>query len=306
MTFHQLKIFSAVATNRNVSKTAVELRISQPSLSRQLKLLEEDLGLKLYQKIKEGIQLTQAGQLFFDHIQPILRRVDRLKSHFAPDPRRGRASFLIIGGSPSLSVSLLPTLSAIFKRSHPGVEIVLRTDPSRGIEWLVLNAEAELGVISDPSYHPALTTEPSRQQKLVVFASSAHALAKKEKISLAELSRTPLVIKTGKRMTEILRRIEEQGLRPNVALHCESQEAVKSAVRMGIGLGILYQDLIESDIKRGELKIIRAPEIETTVDTYVVRHHRRPLSPAAQDFLALLRNGHAKEPAAPRPNRANV
>lgn len=262
-------------------------------MNRGKKLLEEEYGVKLYEKDGRGIRLAREGRACLRAMDPILSQVETLKSKFGSVDTDRALGSLKIGGTHSPSVSFLPILSVIFMETHPQVEIILRTDASRGIERLVLNGEAEIGVITKPSDDPSLIVEPFRQEKLVVFGSTRHPLAKNEKLTLAELAEIPLVIiRRGKesegRVSKMIRRLEEQGHKLNIALYCESPEAAKAAVRSGMGLGILRHEIVEPEIKKGDLKVIKVAELKMTVDTYVIYHKGRSLSPYARDFLTLL------------------
>jgi DNA-binding transcriptional LysR family regulator len=292
MTLHQLKIFSSIAKCLNVTKASAELHISQPSVSQQVKLLQEEYGVILYKKTPRGIRLTDDGRLFLKEIEPILSQFEKLKTRFGGNGTDRVSGTLKIGGSQSPSVSFLPMLSTIFKETHPPVRMTLRTDTSRGVERLVLNGEVEIGVITNPSNHPSLVVELYAQEKLVVFASTKPPWAKKEKLTLAELVKTPLVIKKGKegtdRVWETIKHLEEQGYKLNIVMYCESPEAAKAAVRSGIGLGILFREIVEPDVRRGDLKIIKISQLKMTIDTHIIYDKRRSLSPHAQDFLTLL------------------
>ena len=300
MTLHQLSIFAAVAKHRNITKASKELHITQPSVSQQLKFLEEECGGKLYNKLSRGIELTERGQLFLNDAEPILLEIERLKAKFNGTPTDGKVRSLVIGGSHSPSVSFLPSHLAVFKDTHPKVQLILRTDTSRAIEQLVLNSEAEIALITNPSNSPSLIYKPYRKEELVAFVSVNHPLAKRGELTRAELAQAPLVIKrekTGKayRTEEIFRQLEREGFKLNIVLECESAEAVKSAVKVGVGLGILYRDIVEPDVKRGELKIIKVPELKMKVDTFIIYPKESPLSPHAQDFLTLLRGEWPKK-----------
>ena len=134
MTLHQLKIFQVVSQHRNITKASKVLRISQPSVFKQVKWLEESYKTKLYQKVGRGIELTEQGQLFQREVEEILSRVDRLEKNFglrSPSPSAAR---LLIGASHGRSASFIPSLLANFKKTHPLVQVTLRTKDSFGIE----------------------------------------------------------------------------------------------------------------------------------------------------------------------------
>jgi len=293
MTLHQLRIFAAVTRHLNITKASEELHISQPSVSQQLKLLEEEYEVKLYKKIGRGIELTENGRLLVSDAESILLQLEELKEKFGNNLNNKKVGSLTVGGSHAPSASLLPLLLAVFKDTHPQVHLTLRTDKSRALELLVLNHEVELAVITNPSYSPDLVVEPCRKDKLVIFGPPTHPLANGPKVVLAEVVRYPFVIKKGREgvdhVGDILRQLEKRGFKVNVVLFCDSPDAVKTAVRHGAGLGILYHDLVQPEIKAGNVKVIKVRDLHMTVNTSTIYHKNIPLSPMAQDFLTLLR-----------------
>jgi DNA-binding transcriptional LysR family regulator len=299
MTLHQLRIFSAVARHLNLSRAAKEVHISEPSVFYQLKLLQEKYKLQLYRRIGQGIQLTEKGRSFLSDAEQILFQVKKLKEKFGSNPTERKAEFLTVGGSRNPSASLLPTVIAVFRKDHPEVEITLRTDTSPAVQRLVLNSKVDIAVLTNPSESPCLVYEPCRQEQLVIFASTKHPLAKKDKLTLAELAQAPLVFKEGKAgepsMSEqILKQVERRGLRLNIVVYCELPEAIKAAVRAGIGLGVSYRDIVEPDLRGGDLKAIDVPELKTSINSFIIYHKERPLSFPAQEFLTLLREWSQK------------
>lgn len=296
MTFHQLQILAAAAKYLSITKAAQALRISQPSVSQQLKLLEDEYGLRLYKKVRRGIELTEEGRLFLSDAESILFQVERLKKKFGTGPNDERVRSLTIGGSHSQSVSFLPQLMAVFRETHPQIQLSLRTDISRVIERLVLDSKVEIAVVTNASRFPSLAYEPYRQERVVTFASARHPLAKKERLTLADLAQAPLIIRAGRvgemsRVEELLLKSgERQGFKPNIVMRCESPVAVKTAVKTGLGLGILYEgDAMGPDVKGGELRILKVPQLKMHVESFIVYHKNRPLSSHAQEFLVLLR-----------------
>jgi DNA-binding transcriptional LysR family regulator len=287
LTLHQLKIFSSIAKFLNVTKASVELHISQPSVSQQVKLLQEEYGERLYTKNGRGIKLTEEGRLFLKEIDPILRQVDHLKNKFGIQLKQGS---LTIGGSHSPSASFLPLLASVFKESHPDTKLTFRTHNSDVMERMVLDSDVEIAVITNSTASPHLVYEPCRREELIFFASVEHPLAKRRSLSVAELANAPLVVfKKGRMAFErILTQIESHGVTWNVAMYCESSEALKAAVKARMGLGIIYRDLVQPELNRREFKVIQVQGLMMHSESYIIYHKEKPLSVNAQAFLALL------------------
>jgi DNA-binding transcriptional LysR family regulator len=300
MTLSQLMAFVAVAKHRNVTEASKELRVTQSAVSRQLRLLEEKSGLELYKRVGNGIDLTEKGQEFFADAQAVLSHMEMLHNKWCAGLKREtQVKSLIVGGSHGLSAVLLPSLLALFKQSHPHSRLTLRTDYSRPMEQLVLKSEVEIALITAFSHDPQLIIEPFRKEKIALFVSAKHPLAKQDQLTLSELAAAPLILREGKAsqggLEKIFKQLERDGIKPNIVMRCESAEAVQTQVRLGLGFGILYRDRIETELRDGEFKLIRVPKLDLDGESFIVYRKDRPLSETAMDFLLLLREYRQKK-----------
>jgi DNA-binding transcriptional LysR family regulator len=295
MTLQQLRIFVAVGNYLNVTRASKEVHIHQSTASEHLKALESEYGVQLLRRLGHGVELTEAGALLLGDAEIIVSEVEKLQQKYTAKVIAGKKIAVSVGGSHSPSASVLPLLSVIFKGTHPRVAVNLRTGTSQEIMRLLLNSEIELGVVTSPPSDPLIAVDPCWQERLVAFVSAKHPLAKKRKLTLAELASTPLIIKKAKegddKVAHLLKWIQQQGFELNIFMNTESPEATMASVQTGIGLGILYEHLVKGAVKSGELKILAVPELEKKmkVDISAIYYRRRPLSPAAGDFLTLLR-----------------
>jgi len=297
MTLHQLKIFEIVSRHLNVTRASKELRISQPSVSKQIKSLQEYCGVKLFKRIGRKIDLTTEGRLFRTEAQEILLRLEKLTQRYGKHALASANGALIIGGSHAASVSFLPSILAAFKDRHARVDVTLRTETSHGVERLVLDSEIELGVVMNLSYPTDIRLERFRQERLVQFVCTRHPLAKKKELTLEEFAQQPLIIKKkmGAKTSQVLKQIRDHGFKADILMECESAEAVKLAVLKSLGIGILYQDHITSEIRNGELKILTVKDLkEIEARSFLISRKDVPLSPYAQHFRKLLLQ-HGKE-----------
>ncbi len=294
MTFKQFIAFATVARHLNVTRASAELRVSQPSLSKHLKQLQEAYKVKLYyRKDSGGIELTDEGRDLLKHVNVILSELEKLKARFKPGVLSDRAGSLRVGGSYSPSAILLPSIMVLFKKNRPGMATTLRTHSRIVIERLILRNEIDLAVISRPSRSPSIVSEPYRGERLVAFASPTHPLATKRSVTLEELALIPLIIAGGRRGTSIaeqlLRQLERDGYKLNIAMRFTSTDSVKTAVQEKYGIGILYEDNVQHELKRGDFKQVRFPEIEKlAVQSYIIYRKDRPLSSHAEYFRKLL------------------
>ena len=128
------------------------------------------------------------------------------------------------------------------------------------------------------------------------MVSKKHPLAKRNELSLAELSGIPIVIKQGNTTDslgqQVLKEVKKQGGIQKVVMYWESPDAAKAIVKAGMGLGIFYRDVVELDIRQGDLKVIKIPGLNLKAATYAVYRKNSALSANTRDFLTLLRQEH--------------
>ncbi len=292
-TLNRLRTFSAVAKHLNLRKAAAELGISQPSVSQQLRLLEEYFGVKLYVKSGRGIELTEKGRRFVEDAEAILLQFEKLKEKFRNRFSPTDTGTFAIGGTYGPSALLLPSVILEFKRKRPKTHVNLLTASQRAIERKVLQSDVELAVVSSVDPPPHLHSEPYGTLDLVAFVAADHPLAKKKELNLSDLAKTPLIIRGGrggaKSNTEmILKQLSDLGLKLNIAMCSDSSEAVKTAVRKKLGVGILYRDVVKISLRRGEFKLINLSGINMKGKLFIIYPSGKPLSSNARAFLALL------------------
>src|SRR5918994_5196055 len=284
MTLHQLKIFQSVGTLLNITKASELLHVSQPSVSQQLKLLEEEFGTRFFARLSQGVELTYEGKQFLDAIRPILTQAEFVEKTFKKNPNQGM--LLKIGGSNNVSVGVLPQLLMTFKQSHSLVQFILETNDSSVIERRVLNSEVEIGLITNPSYRSEIVYEAYEEMQVVAFCLPINPVAGKT-LSLKELAQLPLVVRTGGRIEHALRSHRQP---VNISVRCEASAAVKAAVGLGMGVGILYRNAVANRVANGTLKLIDVPELgEMGVQSFLIYNKRKPISPIAAEFLGMLR-----------------
>ena len=258
MTMHRLELFIAIARCLNVSKVARQLHISQPSISLQMKLLQEEYGVVLFTREGRGLKLTEIGQAFWLKAETVLQKFDELRRSFSSVQSRDSDKVLRVGGSFGASASFLPSLMTTFNRNHPSVELQLRSGTSRQIRDLLFDSQIEIAVITNLAPSPMLHMEPCRKEIAVAFVSADHPLAKKQSLQLIELGQTPLIIRGAKgspsRSEELLTRLKAMGITPRILMRCDSGDSIKAAVARGEGIGILYKDVVEPGSTEGTLK----------------------------------------------------
>jgi DNA-binding transcriptional LysR family regulator len=286
MTLYQLKIFEAVARHLNITQAALELHASQPAVSQQFKLLEENYGASFLVRHSHGVKLTDKGEAFLKAITPVLAQLEDIERRFKGNENAKSPQCLAVGGSHNVSIRVLPRLLKAFKQGHPSIEFILATNESPVIERHLLNSQLDIAVITNPSHIEGLVYEPFDRMEVVAFCIPTNPLAG-QTLSLKKLAEQPLVLRSGGRIESVL---TSQGYRTNFTLRCGASEALKAAVRMGMGIGIIYRNVIAKSLANGGLKVINVPELkEMGIESVIAYDGRKPLSSIAQEFLVFLR-----------------
>ena len=257
MTIHQLRIFECVARYLNITKASVALHISQPSVSQQLKLLEEEFGTQFFIRLNQGVELTSEGEEFFNSIRPLLAKAENLEKRFKAAPVSDTAPF-IVGGSHNVSISVLPKLLVALKERHPSAQFILETDHSPAIEKRLLASEFEIGLITNPSHRAEFVYEPYEEMELVAFCLPTNPLARK-KLTLKDLAECPLVLRGGGRLEKVLMNL---GYKMNVALRCEASDDCKVGSAIGYGRRNLISKRYRQSNCQGQSKGAKRSGIE--------------------------------------------
>ena len=300
MTLHQFTIFAAIAKHKNFTRASEELHITQPCVSQQMRLLQEYYGTKLYNRTARGVELTHAGRRFLSAVSPILHQVGKLKSIPTQPVAVHQPDLLAVGGTYSSSTILLPSVLSRFKRLHHETEINFRTNNGVEIERLLLKQTIDIALTTSPPKSPRILAEPFRREKLALIVSRRHPLARARKLSLHDIERTPFLVRSsgvrdGTTVKHLKSVASEKGIELIIGMRFESPTAIKKAIQRNMGIGILYEEVIRDDLKRGEFKALKVPGLKLEGQSFIVYLNDKPLSKAATEFLKLLRSSQANK-----------
>ena len=309
MTLNQFAFFAAVAKYSSLTRASAELRVSQPSISQQLRQLEAGYGAKLYRRLSKGIEITEAGQVFLRDITPILELVAKLGEGSKPlSSQRLVSNALRVGGTFSASAVLLPRLLAQFQQRHPKADLEFRTSSSEHLERLVAGSAMDVAVTDREAPSKELHSERLRREKVMVFVPPSHSLSRRQTVKLADVLAEPLIVRGGRGISGTtereLTRLRERGLIAKIVMRCDTPAAIKAAVRQKMGVGFAFEDSVKAEIDSGELKILKVRGLDLEAESFIVYPRNRALLPLAQEFLELLREARTTQFSNRRSNRA--
>ncbi len=243
MKLEQLRYLCAlVDEDMNMTRAATALHTSQPGVSKQIKLLEEELGLDLLKRGRHRINgLTPVGVHIVEVARRMLADAERIKS-FAKNAADGRRKRLTIATTHLHANYVFPSIIAEFHQKFPDVELVLRNGEPKDIYDDVLSGRADLGVTTSTTeidFH--LLRIPGYQFGRTLIMPKGHPLSQKSNLTLEDCARYPLITycQNFAGSTAITRVFEQQGLQPAVAIRTMDTESIKKYVRLGLGIAIL-------------------------------------------------------------------
>ncbi|GAA4064568.1 LysR family transcriptional regulator [Agromyces indicus] len=268
MNLEQLRSFVEVARFGNFTRAAEELYLSQPSLSRQIAALEQSLGAELFHRARGGSTLTAAGESLLPLARRMLADAESVRRELAElaGLERGRVR---LGATPTLCISLVAEVLSAFHAEHPGIELHLSEQGSRGLLDELGSGELDLALIvtSDATTAERFTVTPLLVEELVVVSSAAAApVTDGPSISLAQVARLPQIVFSS---TYDLRSTTDAafraaGLTPEVVLEGAEMDAVLRFAERGLGVAIVPAMVL---IDRPGLRAVRleAPTLERTI-----------------------------------------
>ncbi len=287
MELHQLRYFVAVAEARHFTKAARGLRIAQPSVSRGIRVLEEELGTTLFHRMKGNVALTSAGEVLLPWARRVIADVDgaALEVRELGDLRRGR---LAVGATPSLTTTLLPPALARFHERFAAIDLVLHEAGSRDLVGELEQGVLDVALVILPLRHEVLETTPLLREELVVAAAPDHPLASRSRIAIADLKGVPLVMfRDGYDLrASTLTACRRAGFDPTFALEGGEMDGVLRLAAAGLGVAVVPSLVIDA-AARG-LKAVRLSEPLTRVIGFANRRDR-PLSRGAREFVDIVR-----------------
>jgi DNA-binding transcriptional LysR family regulator len=242
----RLRVLVAVVDAGGFSRAAAALGLSQSSVSQAVAALEADVGEALFARAGRAAQLTVAGRALLGHARQVLAGLARARDELL-GLRDVAFGTLSLGTSDTLATHLLPPVFSAFRAAHPGVELRLDNRPSPAIAALVGAGSLDLGVVSLPlpagldGAAQALIQLPLVRLRDVVIAPRGHALARRRRVTFAELAEHPLVLldrTTGSRAW-LDAHFAEAGVSPRVAMEMSSVEVLKRLVGLGFGVSVV-------------------------------------------------------------------
>jgi DNA-binding transcriptional LysR family regulator len=266
MQLHQLQYFVAVVDARHFTRAAAQVGVAQPSLSQQIRALEQNLGARLFHRARGNIALTDAGEALLPIARRILADADTARQEIRAldELHAGRVR---LGATPSLCTGLLPRTLAGFRRAHPGIKLIVHEGGSRDLQTALSEGVLDLALVIDSrlTNDPVLEAIPLFVEELVVVSPlGAPRPVRRAQITIQELQGRPLVMfRPGYDLREsTIAACRAAGFEPTLAIEGGEMDAVLEFVSAGMGLAVVPATVVRD---RFRATPIAAPGLTRTV-----------------------------------------
>ncbi|MGA8147109.1 MAG: LysR family transcriptional regulator [Gallionellaceae bacterium] len=294
LTLRQLKVFEAAATHLNFSVAAKQLYLSQPAVSMQIKQLEENIGLPLFEQMGKKVFLTDAGRELFHYSRSISQQLADMEAVFDEMKGLGKGKFTL--SVVNTANYFTPQLLARFCQRYPDINVILQVANRDAVLKQLADNNTDLAILGQPPDGLDIKAESFLENPLVVIAAPDHPLVKLKRVKFAQLAtETFLSRESGSGTRSAMERVFAQHkIQPHISMEMETNEAIKQAVQAGMGLGILSLHSIELELETKRLAMLNVEHFPLLRHWFVAHRRNKRLSASAQAFKQFLLNEAVK------------
>jgi DNA-binding transcriptional LysR family regulator len=262
MDLRQLEMFLSVAMNNSFTLAGQELHVAQSAISRKIKMLEDELGEKLFKRLNKRIHLTIAGEVMLRHTHKIFQDLRNAQMEVS-DVAKMKRGVVRIGAGMTACMYLVPQVLEQFNALHPNIETVVVSASTEALLSQIRSNVIDLGVLTLPIVHRDLEVIPFLTEELVLVTSPRHPeLSKRRRLHAHEIARYPLILfnRGASTRTLIDRFFERESVVPRVVMESETAAIMKPLVQINLGVSVLPLPAVIPEARRGELHYLRFSE----------------------------------------------
>lgn len=279
MDLHQLKIFSAVYKKRSFSKASEEVNLTQPTVSDHIKTLEEELNCKLFDRLGRSILPTDEADKIYPSVIELIERAEQIREIISIS-RSKIDGDIFVGASNIPGIYLLPSMIVSFNKIYKDINFSVTISDSHDIYEKILNQEILIGLVGSLINDESIKYEPFYDDKLILVASTKFDFP--DSINPIALKTIPLVLRergsgTRRETEEIFKKNRIDINKINIVSTFGSTEAIKEAIKAGMGCSILSQISVKDEILTGLFKEIPIKGINMLRKFYIAYHIKRSL-----------------------------
>ncbi len=254
MDLRQLEILQAIAETGSFTACGKKLHVSQSAISRQIMLLEEELGEPLFLRVGRRVRMTAAAESLVQLGARVFQDVRETVSAITDHSRVLQGTLRIAGGM-TVCLYVLPLLFRRLRKVHPQLDVRLTVATAGQSVESIRAGRVDAGLLTLPVEEPDLVTVPVMHEELLVITTPAHALAGRRRITPHDLEGQPFVLfEPGSATRHVIDRFfAAENIEPNIVMDTENVEIIKAMVKTGLGIGIVPYQAVAREVRAGQL-----------------------------------------------------
>ena len=288
MDLRQLRYFVALATQQHYGKAAAVLHVTQPALSRQIRLLEEELGVQLFERHARGAAPTDEAHLLLERAVFLLRYAEQIKADLLARQSAPRGP-VAIGLSPGLAQQLTVMLTQAVRQALPDVRLRFIEGFAPSLQDMLAQGQVDIALLVDPIDRSNVVSKPLLDEQICLIGTPDDPRVGKTLMRIGDLAGVPLVM-TGLVKSGVRLKLEDAAARAKVELvpvvEVETAEVARRLVLDGVGLTVHFAAAVKDDIEAGRLRAV--PIEGLALHRAIARAADRPLSRATEAVIGLL------------------
>ncbi len=291
MTLRHLKIFISVCENKSTVAAANILHIAQPSISFAIKELENEYGIKLFERISRKMILTEEGKIFLYQAREIMSKINQIESSLKDcDIKRE----IKLGCSVTIGIFLLPKILKIFKETNKNIKISVIIKDSKTLSQLVIKNEIDIALIETPLIEKDLDSTAFYKDSLMLFLSKENPLSSKTIIQLKDLENQNLIFREEHSAVRTLidSALVSNNIKINHPWESVSTQAILSLVENNLGVSILPSLWISDLNKKSNIITKKINDISFEREYLIINHKNKYISPLLKKIIDICTKNH--------------
>lgn len=287
MEIRQLRYFLDIAQTEHLTQSARNLFVTQSTLSHGLRQLEDELGVKLFDRVGRGLRLSQAGAAFQTYAGRALQEIEA--GRMALTEMTGlQSGSLTVGVIPTFLNTLIPAAVAAFSAAYPKVRVVVRDLRADPIEELLMTGQLDVGIAFHPTERAEIEAEPLFEERMLLVVGLGHPLMRRKTLAMKALANVPLALLTRSFATRRLidDAFREAGVTPPIRVEMESVESLLAVCRSGVLASVVPERAAKQAADLHSIALVSPQPVRRAG---VLWRKDASRSAAAQEFIALLR-----------------
>jgi len=296
ITMQQLEALIQLVDAGSFTRAADKMFLTQPTLTKHIKNLEDAVGTLIINRANKSLSLTLEGQVLYSYAKRMIRLRDEAKEKIL-EMREHEAGHIFLSASTIPATYILPRLLGQMRKNYPDIRVHMQTCDSEESQQLIVNGQAEMGVIGKEPYDRRLCVETLWKDELALVAPADYqGLKQGDPVSMEQLMKEPFVVRergsgTRENIENYLQKQYHLTFSAfNIVGEMGSSEAVKEAVIGGLGLSIISLYAVERELKQGVLTVIPLAEGNITRHFYLIYRKHLHLLNYHKRFLEILKN----------------